>query len=349
VLLSAGDFNLFAPSIGYPDTNLSADVFVEVQASTLKNPALFHTSGGAVISGHRSGFFDTFGPLAWSNASAKTPLWSLEKFLVSREDLTDAHCLGRRMSLELREPLRFTVDVSSLDIGEEVTLNSVIHASATNRRGGGAPGDCEGSGALAYLRDPLEVGGATIEFDGLEPTNRPLPVPPLTAVEPAPCAGGMAAPEAGVLQFDSAAFSIGEQSGAVPVITITRTRGARGEVTAAFATGGGTADSTRDYTPLSATVFFADGDDAPRVIQVPITADAVDEPDETVNLTLSQPGGCAQLGDQASTVLTIVWPVLPSLPATGTFSASASAVSAGASAATLGVKFAYATPSRMAA
>lgn len=315
VLLSVGDFNLFAPSIGFPDTNISANVFVEVRAFTLDNPVLFHTSGGALISGHRQVFLDTFEALAWSNPSAKTPLWSRERFLNSSEDLADGVCLGRRMSLELREPLTFTVDVSSLDIGEEVTLNSVIHASATNRRGGGAQGDCEGSGALAYLRDPLEAGGATIEFDGLEPTNRPLPVPPLTAIEPALCAGGVTDPEAGVLQFDSAAFSIGEQSGAVPVITITRNGGARGEVTATFATGGGTADPTRDYTPLSATVFFADGDDTPRVIQVPITADAVDEPDETVDLTLSQPGGCAQVGDQASTVLTIVDDDLP--PPTG--------------------------------
>ena len=32
---------------------------------------------------------------------------------------------------------------------------------------------------------------------------------------------------------------------------------------------------------------------------------ASDEPDETVNLTLSQPGGCAALGAQTTAVLTI--------------------------------------------
>jgi uncharacterized delta-60 repeat protein len=315
VLLSVGDFNLFAPSIGYPDTNLSADVFVEVRAYSANNPVLFHTAGGAVVSGHRSGLLDTFGALAWTYPFARTPLWSPSQFLESGEDLADAHCTGRRASLELREPLRFTVDVSSLEIGEEFTLNSDIHASATNRRGGGASGDCEGSGALAYLRDPLDVGGATIEFDGLEPTNRPLPVPPLTPIEPVACASGAPDPEAGVLQFESGTFSVGEQTGAIPVIAITRTGGTRGEVTATFATGGGTAESTADYTPLSATVFFADGDDSPRVIAVPIAADSIDEPDETVNLSLSQPGGCAQLGDQTSALVTIVDDDLP--PSTG--------------------------------
>ena len=42
----------------------------------------------------------------------------------------------------------------------------------------------------------------------------------------------------------------------------------------------------------------------------------------------------------ASTVLSSVWPVLPSLPATGTPARSASATSAGTSAARLGVKLA---------
>ena len=47
----------------------------------------------------------------------------------------------------------------------------------------------------------------------------------------------------------------------------------------------------------------------------------------------------------ASTVLMKVCPVLPSLPATGTLRRSASAVSAGMSAARLGVKLPYGTPS----
>jgi hypothetical protein len=61
-----------------------------------------------------------------------------------------------------------------------------------------------------------------------------------------------------------------------------------------------------DYTPLSGHVVFGDGDSDPREIQLQILSDAVAEPDKTVQLTLSEPGGCATLGARSSAELRIL-------------------------------------------
>jgi uncharacterized delta-60 repeat protein len=96
------------------------------------------------------------------------------------------------------------------------------------------------------------------------------------------------------------------ETSSTPTITVTRTGGSSGAVTATFTTSDRTAIGGTDYTPANATVFFADGDAVPRVVRVPIVQDVVSaEPDKTVNLALSQPGGCAALGTQATAVLTI--------------------------------------------
>ena len=64
-------------------------------------------------------------------------------------------------------------------------------------------------------------------------------------------------------------------------------------------------DLGTDYTPLNATVFLGDGDTGQRVVTLPTIPNQVITPDKTVNLTLSQPGGCAALGAQTTAVLTI--------------------------------------------
>jgi uncharacterized repeat protein (TIGR01451 family) len=108
--------------------------------------------------------------------------------------------------------------------------------------------------------------------------------------------------EGGTLKFSNATYSVGENDGNA-TITVTRTGGTAGTATVLFQTSNGTASSS-DYTSVSQTVTFADGESS-KTVSVPVTNDTTDEPDETVNLTLSSAGGSGQLGTPATAVLTI--------------------------------------------
>ena len=70
-------------------------------------------------------------------------------------------------------------------------------------------------------------------------------------------------------------------------------------------TSGGTATANDDYSPVSGTLNWGDGDSANKTFTVPITDDTAFETNETVNLSLSSPGGGASLGNQSSAPLTI--------------------------------------------
>ena len=99
-----------------------------------------------------------------------------------------------------------------------------------------------------------------------------------------------------MLQFEADSYTLSEAS-PTPTVIVTRTGGTTGAVTATVSTSDGTAVAGTDYTAVNASVFFADGDDVPRRVEVPIVQDSVGgEPDKTVDLTLSDPGGCAALG-----------------------------------------------------
>lgn len=125
----------------------------------------------------------------------------------------------------------------------------------------------------------------------------------------------------GSLQFSSATYSVGE-AGPTATITVTRTGGSDGTVSAQYAssngsaTGGASCAAGIDYLNTSGTVTFVDGDTS-ETFSVPICQDAADEPDETVNLALSNPTGGATIGSPANSVLTIVDDDVPVL---GTFS-----------------------------
>ncbi|HXU33155.1 MAG TPA: Calx-beta domain-containing protein, partial [Thermoanaerobaculia bacterium] len=114
----------------------------------------------------------------------------------------------------------------------------------------------------------------------------------------------------GSLQFTAGTFSVGEAGGPAS-ITISRTGGTDGAVSVQYATSNGTATAGSDYTAASGTLSWTDGDGANKSFPVPITNDAADEPNETVELTLSNPGGGASLGARTTATLTITDDDLP--------------------------------------
>jgi len=109
---------------------------------------------------------------------------------------------------------------------------------------------------------------------------------------------------AGTLQFSAATYSVAENGGNA-TITVTRTGGSAGAVGVSFATSNGTATAGPDYTATSQTVSFASGDTANKTVSIPIVNDTSVEPNETINLALSNPTGGVTLGSPSTAVLTI--------------------------------------------
>jgi streptogramin lyase len=108
-----------------------------------------------------------------------------------------------------------------------------------------------------------------------------------------------------VLQFSAADYSINESGGSA-TITLSRTGGTAGVVSVQVSTGGGTATAGTDYTAISQTISWADGDGTPKTVLVPILDEGRTAGKRTVNLSLTSPGGGASLGGPVTGVLTIL-------------------------------------------
>jgi hypothetical protein len=289
---------------------INADLFFQAQAFTV--PAapditpfnvFFDLGGSAAL----TGLAGSWNSEATTAAFSMVPLWSVENFDFVIEPL-EGHSEALVLMI-LRASHPYAVDLSSVEVGEAFTVQISAFTKAYNRARvvNGRGSEFETS-ARAFLGDPLTDNVASLSFDGLEAIDTPLPVPqPVrTPVPPEPCVPGPGPdPAAGVIQFSEASYSQAE-SRTTPTIAVSRTGGSTGAVTVTFTTSNGSAIAGTDYTAVNATVFFADGDAVTRTVEVPITQDLLSaEPDKTVNLTLSQPGGCAALGARTTAVLTI--------------------------------------------
>jgi hypothetical protein len=105
------------------------------------------------------------------------------------------------------------------------------------------------------------------------------------------------------VQFSSSTYTVDESAGTI-TITVTRTGGDAAGVTVQYATSNGTAIAGSDYTTTSGTLTFAAGETS-KTFTIPILVDAVLEQAETLNLTLSAPGGGGTLGTPATATLSI--------------------------------------------
>jgi Zn-dependent metalloprotease len=105
------------------------------------------------------------------------------------------------------------------------------------------------------------------------------------------------------LQFKLASFSATE-GGPAAAIVVTRTGPSQPTVGVSYATSNGTAIAGSDYTAASGTLTFGPGV-VSRSFTVPILNDRLDEDEEQVNLSLSNPTGGIVLGAQSAAVLKI--------------------------------------------
>jgi ribosomal protein L35AE/L33A len=110
----------------------------------------------------------------------------------------------------------------------------------------------------------------------------------------------------GTFKFDESSYLANESAGTA-VITVERSHGETGAVSVSYSTHAGTAVAGVDYQDVSGTLSWAAGDGSIRSFTVPILKNAIQEPNETVELMLSSPTGGAGLDAVRSTaVLTIL-------------------------------------------
>jgi hypothetical protein len=106
-----------------------------------------------------------------------------------------------------------------------------------------------------------------------------------------------------VIQLTAATFSAAKNRGNASII-VTRSGNLATPVTIQFSTADGTAQAGSDYAAVSRTLTFAAGQ-ASQTVTVPILDDTVFEGDETLHVTLSNPGVGAALGSPANALVTI--------------------------------------------
>ena len=114
----------------------------------------------------------------------------------------------------------------------------------------------------------------------------------------------------GSVQFTASTQAVFESIGSATV-TVTRVGGTSGAISVNYATAGGTATSSADFTPQSGTLAWPDGDASSRSFTIPIINDGIPEPSESFSVTLSAPTGGALLGAPATQTITITTEAFP--------------------------------------
>ena len=121
----------------------------------------------------------------------------------------------------------------------------------------------------------------------------------------AACGGGanrMASPAgASMISLAAPAYSLMQSAGTVAV-TINRSGGSNGAVSASYATSDGTAIGGADYTGTMGTVDWADGDAASKIVSIPVSTSPAWSGTKTLTLTLANPIGAAMSSTTTATI-----------------------------------------------
>jgi uncharacterized delta-60 repeat protein len=199
----------------------------------------------------------------------------------------------------LEQPITVNIPLDGIGQSQLFVVNVEVASSSFNHR--------QGETYIgSFLRDPAKQAGLSFESTGVEPVETNLPRPPRPTIQPAPACSGASDPAAGTIQFAEADYSRAELPGQGAFISVTRTGGSKGDVSVLLTSADGTAQAGKDYDAVSKVIRFGDGDNVVQLIPIKILTDKEPEPDETVQLKLSDPRGCSQLGSQSTATLTIL-------------------------------------------
>jgi uncharacterized delta-60 repeat protein len=281
------------------------DTFV-LTARKIGDPDVLFIRGGELLLRGHHGFWN-YGAYA---LLGEFPLWSIDDFTIDFH--TDESHELRHTTLTLKAPITVNVPLDELAVGDKFNVEVYLRSLASNL--------VQGESIVnATLKDPLQASGVAIELSGLVqlPTVDDEPLVPTAH----PCATAPLT-EAGTIQFKSANSRFPERQMGADV-SLERTGGTAGAVSVRLQTADGSAIAGGDYQSVDEIVRWGDGEGGERVVNIPFVLDAVEEPEEAVNLNLTTFSGCAALGAQAASTVTILdddrpVPVAPTFTISGT-------------------------------
>lgn len=204
---------------------------------------------------------------------------------------------GGKATLELKEEKVVRVPLDAVPVGETFMLAAIVSATAIDARQ-------SESGVTVRFQDP--VSGKALEMTpvGVEGIAVPDPEPAVGGLPPPePTCTGSVDPAAG--RFELAAAQLPAAEGLPLRVHVRRVGGSAGIASVHLATRAGSATAVSDFAQLTQTLVFGDGQDADRLVDLPVPDDTLLEGDETFELVLSDAKGCAALGDITQATVTI--------------------------------------------
>jgi hypothetical protein len=155
---------------------------------------------------------------------------------------------------------------------------------------------------LAFTPDADYIGPASVQIDADDQGHTGAGGAPADSETVAITVNG---PQ--TIELAAANFTVAENAGAgVGVVTLTRTGGTAGTQVVNFTTSAGTAVNAQDFTVTVGSVTFLPGE-ATKTFTVPVIDDALDEDNETVNVSIGPvTSGGATVGARSTATLTIV-------------------------------------------
>ncbi|MEA2204292.1 MAG: hypothetical protein QOE77_1068 [Blastocatellia bacterium] len=227
---------------------------------------------------------------------------------INANDLTDPDTGGNNLQ---NFPLLSSVISDGAATTVQGSLNSAPNTTFRIDFYSNAACDPSGNGEGAQFMGNTNV---TTAADGNAVVNVTLPTPlptgrtvVATATDPNGNTSEFSAcnssQTAGSIQFSSASYFSLEDVGNL-IITVMRTGGTKGTLSVNYASADGTALAGSDYTAVSGTLVFADGETS-KTFTVPVVNDGVTEPDETFRLILGGITNLENLGNPNPATVTL--------------------------------------------
>lgn len=217
------------------------------------------------------------------------------------ENNPDSRLMTFEVGLSFASSSPVTVDFTTVDGSAKAGLDY----TATQEKLTFAPGQTKQLVTVAVLDDQLAEGDETFSLELRNPSQSLLLKNAVVAT-----IVDNEIPAAGLLQFRRSDYSVLEDGRASEKITVTRTRGSVGEVSAtiAFVKPRGIDDpaTSADYVDTPIQIWFADGDTAPKEVVVPIIDDTIPERSEKVVLELTNLTNGAVTGSNKLAELSIL-------------------------------------------